>query len=89
MAFFRTVSLSDAIPAIALAELVTAPLTGIWVLVAWGDLAGGGRYRDSEVMARGRGRWTAALLVFGLATVLLLAGVAITGSALAGLPITP
>lgn len=75
--------------AIVLAELVTAPLTGIWVLVAWGDLAGGGRYHDSEVMARGRGRWTAAILVFGLGAVLLLAGFAVTGAAVSDLPIAP
>ena len=34
--------------ALAIAELVTAPLTGIWVLIAWGDLVGAGRHHDSS-----------------------------------------
>ena len=67
--------------ALALAELVTAPLTGIWVLVAWGDLMAGGRHHDSELMARGRGRWTTVAMVFGLGTVLLVAGFGVTGAA--------
>jgi hypothetical protein len=67
--------------ALALAELVTAPLTGIWVLVAWGDLVAGGRHHDSELMSRGRGRWATVAMVFGLGTVLLLAGFGVTGAA--------
>ena len=39
--------------ALAIAELVTAPLTGIWAAIAWGDLVGG-RHADSELMARGK-----------------------------------
>ena len=67
--------------ALALAELVTAPLTGIWVLVAWGELVAGGRHHDSELMSRGRGRWATVAMVFGLGTVLLLAGFGVTGAA--------
>ena len=68
--------------AVALAVLVTAPLTGIWVLVAWGDLVAGGRHHDSELMARGRGRWATATIVFGLGMVLLVAGFGVTGAAI-------
>ena len=71
--------------ALALAEVVTAPLTGIWVLVAWGDLVAAGRHHDSPLMARGRGRWATVAMVFGLGTVLLVAGFGVTGAAVSRL----
>jgi hypothetical protein len=67
--------------ALAIAELVTAPLTGIWVAIAWGDLVGG-RHADNELMARGRGRWTTATIVFGLGALLVVAGLGVTGAAI-------
>ena len=65
--------------ALAIAELVTAPLTGIWVAIAWGDLVGG-RHADNELMTRGKGRWTTATIVFGLGTLLVVAGLGVTGA---------
>ena len=67
--------------ALAIAELVTAPLTGIWVAIAWGDLVGG-RHADNELMARGKGRWTTVAMVFGLGTLLVVAGLGVTGAAI-------
>ena len=52
------------------------------MLVAWGDLVAGGRHHDSELMARGRGRWATATIVFGLGMVLLVAGSGVTGAAI-------
>ena len=66
--------------ALAIAELVTAPLTGIWVAVAWGDLVGG-RHGDNELMKRGRGRWTTATIVFGLGALMMIAGFGVMGAA--------
>jgi hypothetical protein len=67
--------------ALGLATLVTAPLSGIWCVLAWGDLTGG-RHRDTAVMARGRGRTTGILLVVGVGLILLMVGgaLAATGS---------
>ena len=75
--------------ALAIAELVTAPLTGIWVLIAWGDLVGAGRHHDSELMARGKGRWTTVAIVFGLGTILLVAGLGVTGAAVTRIMAAP
>ncbi len=75
--------------ALAIAELVTAPLTGIWVLIAWGDLVGAGRHHDSELMARGRGRWTTVAIVFGLGAILLVAGFGVTGAAVTRIMAAP
>jgi hypothetical protein len=65
--------------ATAIAALVIAPLTGIWATIAWGDLTGA-PHRDSELMARGRGRWTAAALLLGLGTILFVAGIGIASA---------
>jgi hypothetical protein len=70
--------------AIAIATLVTSPITGIWVAIAWGDLVGG-RHADSPVMARGRGRWTAVAMIGGLGVLLVIAGIGITGAAISRL----
>lgn len=69
--------------ALAIATLVFAPLPAIAMVLAWGDRVGG-RYRDSEVMARGRGRRVAALLVFGLGGILFVAGFGVAAQASAG-----
>jgi hypothetical protein len=74
--------------ALAIATLVFEPLPVIAVVLAWGDLTGG-RYADSPVMARGRGRGIAALLVFGLGAVLFVAGFGVAGQYLATLPAAP
>jgi hypothetical protein len=58
-----------------MASLIAAPLSSIWVVIAWGDLVGG-RHWDSPVVARGSGRWVSAGLVVGLGTVLLVIGIA-------------
>ena len=60
--------------ALGIATLVFEPLPAIAMVLAWGDRVGG-RHADSGVMARGRGRIMAALLVFGLGAILLVAGV--------------
>jgi len=75
--------------ALAIAELVTAPLTGIWVLIAWGDLVGGGRHHDSELMARGRGRWTTVAIVFGLGAILLVAGFGVMSASITRIMAAP
>lgn len=74
--------------ALAIAALVFQPLPVIAVVLAWGDLTGG-RYADSPVMARGRGRRIAALLVFGLGAILFVAGFGVAGQYLATLPAAP
>ena len=74
--------------ALAIATLVFEPLPVIAVVLAWGDLTGG-RYADSTVMARGRGRGIAALLVFGLGAILFVAGFGVAGQYLATLPAAP
>jgi hypothetical protein len=66
--------------AVAISTLVFEPLPAIAVVLAWGDRTGAG-YRDSEVMARGRGRRVAALLVFGLGAILLVAGLGVASQA--------
>ncbi len=70
--------------ALVIAELVATPLAGIWAAIAWGDLVGG-RHADSALMARGKGRWTAVAIVFGLGAILLVAGFGVMGAAIANL----
>ncbi len=70
--------------ALAIAVLVTAPLTGIWAAIAWGDLVAG-RHADSAVMARGNGRWKAVAIVGGLGILMVIAGIGIAGAAIARL----
>jgi hypothetical protein len=67
--------------AVGLATLVTAPLAGIWTVLAWGELTNA-PHADSPVMATGKGRIVAALLILGVGMVLLLVGgaMAATGS---------
>jgi hypothetical protein len=69
---------------LAIATLVFEPLPAIAMVLAWGDRIGG-RHADSEIMARGRGRAVAALLVFGLGAILFVAGVGVAGQASAAL----
>jgi hypothetical protein len=71
--------------ALAIATLVSHPLTVIAMTIAWGDRVGG-RHAESAVMARGRGRGVAALIVFGLGAILFVIGfgVAAQGAASAG-----
>ncbi|MEO5964960.1 MAG: hypothetical protein ABIR11_05800 [Candidatus Limnocylindrales bacterium] len=64
--------------ALVLATMISAPLSGIWMTLAYGDLTGRG-YGDSELMARGKGRNVGALIVFGVGILLLLVGGAIAG----------
>ncbi|OGO58413.1 MAG: hypothetical protein A2V85_06000, partial [Chloroflexi bacterium RBG_16_72_14] len=59
--------------ALAISTLVYQPLSLIAITIAWGDRIGG-RHADSEAMARGRGRGTGALLVFGLSAILFVIG---------------
>jgi hypothetical protein len=68
--------------ALAIATLVFEPLPAIAMVLAWGDRVGG-RHGDSEVMARGRGRRVAAVLVFGLGAILLVAGIGVATQATA------
>lgn len=68
--------------AVGIAALVFEPLPAIAMVLAWGDRVGG-RHADSEVMARGRGRNVAALLVFGLGAILLVAGIGVATQAAA------
>ena len=67
--------------ALALSALVTAPLSGIWTAIAWGDLTGG-RHADSALMARGRGRLTTAALLVGLGGILLFVGIGVAGASM-------
>jgi hypothetical protein len=71
-----------------LASLVAAPLSAIWVAIAWGDLVGD-RDRDDAAVARGTGRWVSAALVAGLGAVLLIVGIAMVGGSLGGQTLTP
>lgn len=68
--------------ALALASMVVAPLGAIWTVLAWGRLTGA-PYRDSEVMATGKGRLVGFGLVaaVGLVLVVVGGGLAATGSA--------
>jgi len=59
--------------AVGLATLVTAPLGGIWTVLAWGELTGA-PHADSPVMATGKGRVLAMVLIVGVGAVLLLIG---------------
>lgn len=70
--------------ALAIATLVFEPLPVIAMVLAWGDRIGG-RHADSEVMARGRGRVVAALLVFGLGAALLVIGLGVAARTSAAL----
>jgi hypothetical protein len=66
--------------ALGLATMVTAPLSGIWTVLAWGSLTRA-PYVESDVMRTGQGRAKAALLVAGVGLVLLLLGGALAGTA--------
>ncbi len=68
--------------ALGLASMVVAPLGAIWTVLAWGTITGA-PYRDSEVMATGRGRVLGFGLVAGVGMILVLAGggLAASGSA--------
>ncbi len=68
--------------AMAIATLMFEPLPAIAMVIAWGDRIGD-RHGDSEVMARGRGRWVGALLVFGLGAILFVAGIGLAAQTLA------
>ena len=59
--------------ALGLGAMVVAPLAGIWTVIAWGILTGA-PFRDSEVMATGRGRSVGFLLVATVGFVLVMAG---------------
>jgi hypothetical protein len=71
-----------------LASLVAAPLSAIWVAIAWGDLVAD-RNRDAGAVTRGRGRWVSAALVAGLGAVLLIIGLAMVGGSLGGQTLSP
>jgi hypothetical protein len=62
--------------ALAISTLIYQPLSLIAITIAWGDRIGG-RHADSETMARGRGRGTGALLVFGLTAILFVIGIGV------------
>jgi hypothetical protein len=68
--------------ALGLAQLVTAPLGGIWTVIAWGDLVGA-RHADSPLMARGRGRWVTAAFILGIGAFLLVVGIGVAGAGMA------
>ncbi len=67
--------------ALGIATLVYEPLPAIAMVLAWGDLVGD-RHRDSDLMARGRGRRIAVVLVFGIGAILLVAGLGVAAQAL-------
>jgi len=71
-----------------LASMIAAPLSAIWIVLAWGDLVGG-RHRDSDVVARGNGRLTAAVLVAGLGAMLLIVGIAAVAGTVSGQTLAP
>ncbi len=71
--------------ALGIATLIFEPLPAIAVVLAWGDRVGD-RHRDSELMARGRGRGIAALLVFGLGGILLVAGLGVASQVMSTAP---
>jgi len=71
-----------------LASLVAAPTSAIWIVIAWGDLVGG-RHRDSDVVTRGSGRLTSAVLVVGLGAVLLIAGIAAAAGTVSSQTLAP
>ncbi|HEX5829086.1 MAG TPA: hypothetical protein VFY23_16290 [Candidatus Limnocylindrales bacterium] len=65
--------------ATGLASMVVAPLSGIWTVLAWGQLTGA-PHRDTDVMTTGRGRWVALVLIVGVGMVLVLAGGALAAA---------
>ncbi len=71
--------------ALGIATLLFEPLPAIAVVLAWGDRIGD-RHRDSELMARGRGRGIAALLVFGLGGILFFAGIGVAAQVMSATP---
>jgi uncharacterized membrane protein YbaN (DUF454 family) len=74
--------------AVGLATLVTAPLSGIWIVLAWGELTGA-PHADSTVMTTGKGRVVAIALIAGVGVVLFMIGSAMAASGsseLLGLP---
>ena len=71
--------------ALGIATLMFEPLPAIAVVLAWGDRVGN-RHGDSELMARGRGRGIAALLVFGLGGILFVAGVGVAAQLMSRVP---
>ena len=71
--------------ALGIATLLFEPLPAIAVVLAWGDRIGD-RHRDSELMARGRGRGVAALLVFGLGGILLIVGLGVAAQVMSTTP---
>jgi hypothetical protein len=65
--------------AVGLSTIVTAPLSGIWVTLAWGELTGA-PHADSAVMTTGRGRVLAVTLIVGVGMVLLVVGGALAAA---------
>jgi hypothetical protein len=73
----------------ALGSMVVLPIPSIAVVLAWGDLVGD-RHRDSEVMARGKGRAVGAAIVLSLGAILLVVGIAASaGASSKGMPLSP
>jgi hypothetical protein len=65
--------------ALGLATMVTAPLAGIWTVLAWAMLTRA-PYLDSPVMTTGKGRVVGVAIVLGVGLVLMVIGAGLAGT---------